>query len=42
MVDMEAEEDTMVDSMAVFISALVRDFGRDITGAITHIIGELR
>ncbi len=32
----------MADSMADFISALARDFGLDITGAITRIIGELR
>ena len=35
-------EDTMVDSMVDFISALAQDFGLDITGAITRIIGELR
>ena len=42
MVDTGAGEDTMVDSMGEFFSALAQDFGRDITGAITHIIGELR
>ena len=49
MVDTGAGEDTMVDSMAAivdsmgeFFLALAQDFGRDITGAITHIIGELR
>jgi hypothetical protein len=42
MEDTEAGEDIMVDSTADFISALVRDFGLDITGAITRIIGELR
>ncbi len=31
----------IADSMAEFSSVLVQDFGRDITGAITHI-GELR
>ena len=40
--DTEAGEDTMEDSMADFFSALAQDFGLDITGAITRIIGELR
>jgi len=31
-----------MDSMADFLSGLARDFGLDITGAITRIIGELR
>jgi hypothetical protein len=35
-------EDIMVDFMADFISALARDFGLDITGAITRIIGGVR
>ena len=38
-------EDTMaamVGSIAVSFSALAQDGGRDITGAITHIIGEPR
>lgn len=38
LVDMAA----IVDSMADFFSALAQDFGRDITGAITHFIGEPR
>jgi hypothetical protein len=42
MEDTEAGEDTMVDSMEDFISALAQDFGLGITGAITRIIGELR
>ncbi len=56
MVDMEAGEATMLDTMVImvdimaimvdstadFISALARDFGLGITGAITRIIGELR
>ena len=32
----------IVDSMADFFSALAQDFGQDITGALTHFIGELR
>jgi len=40
MVDTEAGEDTMVDTMIHSFSALAQDFGRDITGeAITRIIG---
>ncbi len=45
MVDTEAGEDTMaamVDSMADFILALAQDFGLDIIGDITRIIGEVR
>ncbi len=38
MVDMEAGEDTMADTMMHSFSALAQDFGRDITGA-TRIIG---
>ena len=33
---------TIVDSMAGFLLALAQDFGRDITGATTHIIGDFR
>jgi hypothetical protein len=48
-VDTGAGEDTRLDSMAAivasmadFFSALAQDFGRDITRAITHFIGEPR
>jgi hypothetical protein len=33
---------TMMDSMAEFFLALAQDFGRDITGAITHITGDIQ